>query len=223
MPLRLLHHLAGWLGQWPPLAPLQVVGSGRRAAPGWDGRIHPLLGVACPDGLILSVPPGVAALVRRETRDAKVCDLPPELPRLVGCPGHRLAHGVFRWTTAPAALPDAGRWLAADDPAVPAWLAVFGREVLVARDPDTGAHLAGVGVKRHTADGHELAVRTAPRARGRGLAGRLVAQAARRSLDEGAVPTLVHDPGDAAGARVADAAGFADRGWRYCGLSESVR
>ena len=48
--------------------------------------------------------------------------------------------------------------------------------------------------------------------------GRLVAQAARRVLDEGAVPTYQHDPANIASARVADAAGFPDRGWRSAGM-----
>ena len=84
--------------------------------------------------------------------------------------------------------------------------------MLVARD-EAGRHLAGVGVKRHDGPGQELAVVTEPAAAGRGLARRLVAQAARRVLDEGAVPTYLHATGNAASARVATAAGFADEGW----------
>jgi predicted GNAT family acetyltransferase len=90
---------------------------------------------------------------------------------------------------------------------------VFTPEVLVALDPDTGAYLAGVGIKWHDAYGRELAVGTAPAARHRGLAKRLVAQAARRVVDEGAVATYIHDPANTASARTADAAGFPDRGW----------
>jgi predicted GNAT family acetyltransferase len=63
-----------------------------------------------------------------------------------------------------------------------------------------------------------LAVGTVPEARGRGLARRLVAQAARRVLDEGAVPTYRHDFDNVASARVAEAAGFPDRGWRSYGV-----
>ena len=55
---------------------------------------------------------------------------------------------------------------------------------------------------------------------GRGLARRLVAQAARRVLDEGAVPTYLHDPANVASAKVADAAGLPDRGWSVLGLFE---
>lgn len=233
MDQRLLHHLASWLGQWPPLAPLQVVGSGRRRIPGWDRRPHPMIGVGCPGGLILSVSPAAAPAVRRAIgiphpddpaddpppRAEEINLIPGSLPALVGFPERRLFRGTFRWTTDPAPLPDAGVWLPADDPVVPDWLAVFDRHVLVARDADTGAYLAGVGVKRHSATGCELAVGTAAAVRGLGLARRLVAQAARRMLDEGRVPTYVHDPRNTASARVADAAGFPDRGWTYRDLT----
>ena len=127
--------------------------------------------------------------------------------------GGRLFTGVFRWSTAPADLPDAGTWIAADGPSVPEWLWPFGGEVLVAVDPATGEHLSGVGVKRHDAFGHELAVVTRPEAEGRGLGRRLVAQAARRVLDEGAVPTYLHAVDNHASAHLATAAGFPDRGW----------
>ena len=45
-----------------------------------------------------------------------------------------------------------------------------------------------------------------------------VAQAARRVLDEGAVPTYLHERDNHASARVAEAAGFPDRGWRAYGV-----
>ncbi|MGE3285411.1 MAG: GNAT family N-acetyltransferase [Pseudonocardia sp.] len=68
--------------------------------------------------------------------------------------------------------------------------------------------------------GRELAVVTSQAARGQGLARRLVAQAARRVLDEGAVPTYLHDHANLASAAVATAAGFPDVGWQVYGLAE---
>ncbi|MCM0678948.1 GNAT family N-acetyltransferase, partial [Micromonospora phytophila] len=124
---------------------------------------------------------------------------------------------VFRWCADPAPLPDVGEWIPPAAPGLPSWLRLFDRPVLVVRD-ERGRYLAGVGVKRHDAYGHELAVGTAPAARGRGLARRLVAQAARRVLADGAVPTYLHDRANTASARVAEAAGFPDRGWRSYGV-----
>ncbi|MGQ0575577.1 MAG: GNAT family N-acetyltransferase [Pseudonocardia sp.] len=214
---RLAAHLRTWLGRWPGDGPgLTVVGWPARLEPGWDGRAHPLVGVSSPGSGVLSVPPDAADAVAAMLRDGGA---PHGVPAAAGLAG-RWFSGVFRWSTAPAPLPDAGEWVAASDPVVPAWLHPFGGEVLLARDPTTGAHLAGVGIKRHDRHGHELAVVTAEAARGRGLARRLVAQAARRVLDDGGVPTYLHAADNHGSARVADAAGFPDLGWAVHGLSE---
>jgi len=217
VPARLVAHLRTWLGRWPGDGPgLRVVGWPGRLQPGWDGQLHLLVGVSTPDGGVLSVPPeaaeAVAALLAAGGARAQV-------PAAAGLAG-RWFTGTFRWSIAPAALPEAGRWVPADAPGVPDWLRPFGGDALVAVDPETGEHLAGVGIKRHDVHGRELAVVTTDAARGRGLARRLVAQAARRVLDEGAVPTYLHAVDNPASAHVADASGFPDRGWQVHGLSE---
>ncbi|MEV4757084.1 GNAT family N-acetyltransferase [Micromonospora sp. NPDC049559] len=213
---RLHHHLVTWLGQWPAGRALQVVGSERRTLPAWDGEIHPVIGVASRAAMVLSVPPDRVHAVRK-LAGRPFRELLAGLPAAVGHPGWQTYPTVFRHTFAPTPLPEAGEWLPADHPALPDWLRPFGGEALVARDAD-GGYLAGVGIKRHDAYGRELAVGTAPAARGQGLARRLVAQAARRVLDEGGVPTYQHAPENAASARVAEAAGFPDRGWRAYGV-----
>jgi GNAT superfamily N-acetyltransferase len=215
---RVYHHLVSWLGQWPAGQTLTIVGSERRTLPGWDGRVVPMVGVGAPGGTVLSVPPARTAPVRA-LADLPFEDLLDKLPTALGLDGDkRVYDGVFRYSLAPAALPDAGEWIPVDDPVVPGWLHPFGGEVLIAREPSTGAYLAGVGIKRHDAYGNELAVGTEEAARGRGLARRLVAQAARRVLDEGAVPTYLHGADNTASARAADAAGFPDRGWTVYGV-----
>ena len=172
--------------------------------------MYPVIGVSDADGAgVLSVPPAIVDSVRAALADNGGDRA--RIPAAAGVTG-RFFTGVFRWSTAPADLPDAGTWIAADDPSVPEWLWPFGGEVLVAVDPATGEHLSGVGVKRHDAFGHELAVVTRPEAEGRGLGRRLVAQAARRVLDEGAVPTYLHAVDNHASAHLATAAGFPDRG-----------
>ena len=221
---RLALHLRDWLGRWPATDPLDVVGSVRRERPGWDGRIFPLIGVGRPSATVLSVAPSCMDPVRDWIRRSgsltpyRLKVLMRQLPRLVGQPSRRVYSGVFRWCERPADLPDAGVWVDATDPSVPDWLRPFGHDVLIAWEPDTGDYLAGVGLKHHDRHGWELAVGTEARARGKGLARRLVAQAARRVIDEGAIPTYQHDPANVASARVADAAGFPDRGWRSLAL-----
>jgi GNAT superfamily N-acetyltransferase len=106
-----------------------------------------------------------------------------------------------------------------DDARVPDWLLPFGGEVLMAFDPESGAYIAGVGIKVHDEFGHELAVVTEDAAQGRGLARRLVAQAGRRVIEGGAVPTYLHADANVRSAKVAVAAGFPDVGWRILGAS----
>lgn len=221
---RLQAHLRTWLGAWPSTRPVHVVGSDRRTEPGWDGAVRPLNVVSAPEGAVVSVPPSaverVAAAVDR-LEAAGVADvlaaLGARLPELLDRPGQRVGSGVFRWSTAPPPSDDPGTWLPRDDPRVPEWLRPFNGDVLVAL-ADDGTLAAGVGRKQHDGHGHELAVVTQEGHRGRGLARRLVTQAARRVLDDGAVPVYLHDPTNVASARTADASGFPDVGWRILGL-----
>jgi GNAT superfamily N-acetyltransferase len=218
---QLTEHLRSWVGSWPPPSSgpaLTVVGHAGRSAPGWDGQVHPVTGVLRDDGRgVLGVDPAVAGLLHGGDVDP-VLDA---VPAALGTPGG-VYRGAFRWTTAPAPaaeLPDAGVWLPVGDPRVPPWLHPFGGEVLVTLEDD--AYVAGVGLKRHDDHARELAVVTSEQARGRGLARRLVAQAARRVVDEGRVPTYLHAPDNEASARVAGASGFADRGWTVLGFFRS--
>jgi GNAT superfamily N-acetyltransferase len=181
--------------------------------------VYPVIGVSTAESGVLSVPPRHLDAARALAGGAPD-RLLVGLPGVVGRPWAAVYQGVFRWSVEPAPLPDVGVWTPADDPVVPDWLRVFGGEVLLALDPDSGGYLAGVGIKRHDRYGQELSVGTTPEARGRGLARRLVAQAARRIVDGGAIATYLHDPANLASARVADAAGFPDRGWTVLGLGE---
>jgi GNAT superfamily N-acetyltransferase len=204
-------HLSSWLGGWPARPDgLTVVGAVERTRPGWDGRVYPVLGVTDPAGNgVLSVPPDAAE---------KVDGLDPVLiASVLGLPDQVFFTGVFRWTRSPTPLPDAGAWEPAEASGVPGWLHPFGGDVLVARD-ERGHYLAGVGLKRHHPTGIELAVGTEPEARGQGLARRLVAKAARRVVDGGAVATYMHDVHNVASAKVAAAAGFPDLGWKVHSL-----
>ncbi|MGH9034812.1 MAG: GNAT family N-acetyltransferase [Acidimicrobiia bacterium] len=217
-PDRLISHLRAWLGAWPPEEPVHIVGWPGRAERGWDGGVYPLAGVGDGNGVVLSVPPAAAGAVADAARRARSLEaLGARLPALVGRPGDHFGRGVFRWSTSPSPLADAGEWVEPSDPRLPAWMAPFNGPVLVAWD-EQGRYAAGVGRKRHDDHGQELAVATDTAQRGKGLARRLVAQAARRVLDEGAVPTYLHAPDNVASARVAEAAGFPDVGFSVYGL-----
>ncbi len=216
---RIALHLEHWLGAWPPgPGRVTVVGSERRQRPGWNGTIRKVAGVQTPSGTVLSVPPATVEAVRALGDDLD--SIAAGLAGAVGLPGWRFVTGVFRWSDAPAPTDHPGTWVSPDDPRIPEWLRPFNAEVLVAFTDDGVA--AGVGRKVHDRWGQELAVVTEPAHRRQGWAARLVAQAAHRVLDAGAVPTYLHSPNNAASARTADAAGFPDRGWRILGLFDGL-
>jgi GNAT superfamily N-acetyltransferase len=216
LPERLGEHLRSWVGAWPPERHLQVVANPRRALPGWDGSVAPVAGVVTADGdAVIGVLPEIADDAAAAAAGGDLDALLAALPRLLGRRGIA-GRGVFRWSTAPTDLPDAGVWIPHDDPRVPEWLRPFGGDVLVVLDDDR--YVAGVGIKKHDAAGNEISVGTEEAARGRGLARRLVAQAARRILADGAVPTYLHAADNIASAKAADAAGFPDLGWKVVGF-----
>jgi GNAT superfamily N-acetyltransferase len=218
MPAVLRQHLTDWAGGLPDVE-LRVVASARNAEPGWDGRPQLVTGIGDPAGrTVVAVPPAAATqLAHRQSRGgARGLAL---LPGVLGRAGHTVDRVVFRWTEAPIDLPDAGVWVDTASPRLPGWLRPFGGQALVMFD-DHGQYLAGVGIKRHDDRGHEISVGTEPQARGQGLARRLVAQAARRILDQGRIPTYLHTFDNAASSAVAAAAGFPDLGWSALMLSD---
>lgn len=202
-------HLRSSLGAWPPLGGgLTITTSASRSEPGWDGAVRRFAGLRSPDGAVVSVEPALLARagVLGPTFEAAL----PGIEQLLGA---RVFDAMHRYSVSPAALEPVGEWLAFDDPTVPAWLQPFGGEVLVV--VEDGRYVAGVGLKRHDEHASEISVGTEEAARGRGLARRLVVTAARRVLDEGKVPTYLHDLRNVASAAVAEASGFPDRGWRF--------
>ena len=203
-----------------------VVGAGGRTTPGWDGDVHAVTGIVDADGnAVASLPPDHVEWARELVAGgADLARLRAALPTRLQLPDFVAYQGVCRWSARAAdvppvdELPEAGQWVAVDDERVPEWLRPFGEDALVAVDEE-GRYLAGVGLKRHDRHGHEIAVGTDERARGRGFARRLVAQAARSLHADGIVPTYLHDPANTASARVADSVGLPDRGWWALGIA----
>lgn len=219
---RLTSHLQAWLGEWPAAGGFHLLVWPGRDEPGWDGGSWPGLGVENPQGTLLSlsptlVPAGRAIDIASVTAAVRAPDATTAVPALLGRPDLRFGRAVFRWTAQPAQFPEVGEWVDPADPRLPSWLRPFNGGALVAWD-EQGRYAAGVGVKRHNRFAQELAVATEPAHRGRGLARLLVAQAARRSLAQGAVPLYLHETDNPASAKVADAAGFSDQGWRVVAL-----
>ena len=208
-----------WVGEWPPpSAGVHVVGDPARLEPTWDGAVRPLQGVGNGAGTVIAVPPAAVAAVTQAIGDGLGHPgLGDELGKILGVGPAAFGAGVFRTTDhVDPTIDDIGVWFERQTDDLPQWLAPFNGPRLVAferRRP-----VGGVGIKVHDRYGHELSVVTDEAARGRGVARRLVATAARRVLAEGAVPTYLHAPDNTASARVAEAVGFGDRGWTVHGL-----
>lgn len=217
---RLEAHLRSWVRRWPPpAAGVDVVGDESRLAPTWDGAVRPLLGVGNGEGTVIAVPPdAVDAVIAAVDAGLDRPGLGDELGEILGVGPAQFGTGVFRTAThIDPDIADLGEWFEHQHDGLPAWLAPFNGPRLVARSDD-GRPIAGVGIKIHDRYGYELAVVTDEEVRGRGVARRLVATAARWVLDHGAVPTYLHQPSNLASARVAQAVGFSDRGWTVHGL-----
>lgn len=215
---RLVRHLRHRLGEWPPGSELQVVGCELRDEPEWDGVVRPLLGVETPTGTIISVSPAALPEVEQLARGG-LEELSAGIGAVFDQEGETLGFGVLRYLDHLVDLDDLGDWVETDDARLPGWLRPFNGGILIVCD-EANRYMAGVGLKRHDEFGSEIAVGTEPEFRGRGLARRLVATAARHLVATGMTLTYEHVLDNDASGAVASAAGFSDRGWKAIHLGE---
>jgi len=161
-------------------------------------------------GAAIAVVPAHAGLVRVEV--SRRADVQAALEAIAARLAARLVVTVARTgvTIPEPAVPVSV--IRADDPRLPDWvLGHFTGEAWVVLD-DAGRVLSTAVLKRYDDRLREIAVGTAVRARGRGLARAVVAAAARAVLAQGRAVLYLHDAGNAASARVAEAAGLHEIG-----------
>lgn len=214
---RLREFLISRMGVWPPKASLDLHPCDLRDQPRWDGGTLPFHGVESPVGTVLtfsaSVFPDAINLDPIKVEDELgMDDSHITIPNMFGHPDMRFGRAVMRYLGEFVDLPQSGEWVEVDDPRLPEWLRPFNGGVLVHWEAGD-IYAAGVGLKKHNDLGYEIAVGTDPEFRGRGLAQALVAQSAQAIWERGAIPLYQHGTHNAASARVADKAGFPDRGW----------
>ena len=215
---RIALHLGHRLGAWPPERPIHVVGSMLRTRPEWDGVVRPVLGVATEHAMVLSVPPDVVSDVDALAQKGFET-LSEGVGKLFGRPRLGLGVNDFRYLARLVDLEPLGEWVEVDDPRLPTWLRPFNGGILIVCD-ERDRYMAGVGLKLHDALASEIAVGTEPEFRGRGLARRLVATAARHLASSGATATYEHVRTNDPSAAVAVAAGFSDDGWTIVHLGK---
>lgn len=214
---RLNSFLSSRLGTWPPARSLELRHCELRDVPRWDGDVQPFLGIESPVATVLTfsekVFPCGTSLDPREVED-ELGDSHAHItiPRMFQHPEMHFGRAVFRYLGQFVDLPEIGEWVETSDSRLPEWLRPFNGGVLVHWAGD-GSYAAGVGLKKHNDLGYEIAVGTDPAHRGKGLAQRLVAQSSRHIWELGAIPIYLHGATNAASARVAEKAGFPDRGW----------
>jgi GNAT superfamily N-acetyltransferase len=206
--------LRSTLGTWPPVSGMVTIASSpTRLTPGWDGRVRPFSGVRTPEGTIVSVPADLVEDARRLITDES--SLTSGL-RELGLVRREVTPWTMRWVTDDRGVADLeplGEWVAPDHPSMPEWVAPFPGQVLAALDAD-GAYLGVVAIKPVATSTVEIAVGTAERSRGLGIARRLVVTAVRAQLDKGLAVLYVHAVDNRASARVAEAVGLIDRRWQ---------
>ena len=105
-----------------------------------------------------------------------------------------------------------GVWLADDDPRRPAWLEKYTGGIVAVLHDD--AVVAVAARKRHDRWAHELMVDTMPGFRNRGYSRALAAQMVGWIVAEGALPFSARRPDNAPAAKVGDAIGLVDHGFR---------
>lgn len=209
--------LSEYLGEWTEDGrSISIVSNPLRDEPGWDGSIRLAVGVVNQDGSgVLSLAPRLANRVFDVFNRSTVSK--EEVGKVAELIGAREFFGVFRWSTQIGTFEDIGEWIDANEPIVPDWLKPFGHEVLMAFDEER-RYVGGVGIKHHLENGREIAVVVEERAAGRQIARRLVAKAAKQIIEEGYVPIYLHAESNVASAKVAEAVGFRDLGWKIIGM-----
>lgn len=219
---RLNAFLTSRLGTWPPAEPLELRHCDLRNEPRWDGSIQPFFGIESAHGTVLTysreVFPQADDIDPREVEDLLGdWESHISIPAMFGHPEMHFGRAVFRYLGEFVDLPEVGEWCDPSDARLPGWLRPFNGGVLVHWAAD-GSYAAGVGLKQHNDLGMEISVGTEPHHRGKGLAQSLVAQAAKQIWERGAIPLYLHGTHNAASGRVADKAGFPDRGWHIVEL-----
>ena len=189
-----------------------------RGLPTWHGYTMPIVGLSFAPGAVIACRPDLLERLRGELgSDAHQAYLDgPAFRRLWRAiqrcvPNAFTLAGDFRAvdgaTFSPSATMDRAEHIAADDPSALHLRTRFDGEIFGIRGPH-GRLISWAALKLKSDQVWELAVATEADYRGRGYARDVVSAASRYTLDQGRLPTYIHDRDNGTSGFVARAAGF---------------
>jgi RimJ/RimL family protein N-acetyltransferase len=197
---------------------VHVLSDARRGLPAWHGYTLPIVGLSFAPGAIVACRPDLAERLQAELgSDSHLQYLDgPAFRRLWRAvqrcsPNAFTLAGDFRAVDAATFSPSEGMHRAehmpADDPAALHLRTRFDGAIFGVRGPH-GRLVSWAALKLKSDRIWEIAVATEPDYRGRGYARDVVSAASRYSLDQGRLPTYIHDRDNSTSAYVARAVGY---------------
>ncbi|MFN0071085.1 MAG: GNAT family N-acetyltransferase [Chloroflexota bacterium] len=195
---------------------VHVVGSPRRARPGWAGYNVPITSISTPQGGVISVSPSLVEKVRKELApiDWTAPLGEPELERLRPLarrivPYAFCLNGQVLYCDADSfrPVPGAAELLQRDDPTGRELYARFDGEIFVVRGLRNRI-ASWAALKLKSDDVWEIAVVTEAPYRGQGYAKQVVSAATQSILESGRMALYVHDRTNIASSRVCRGLGY---------------
>jgi RimJ/RimL family protein N-acetyltransferase len=197
---------------------VHIVSTARRGLPSWHGFTLPIVGLSFAPGAVIACRPDLADRLRAELgSDAHQSYLDgPAFRRLWRAiqrcvPNAFTLAGDFRAadgaTFSPSASLQRAEHIAEDDPSALHLRTRFDGAIFGIRGP-RGRLLSWAALKLKSDSIWEIAVATEADYRGKGYARDVVSAAARYTLDQGRLPTYIHDRDNGSSGFVARAVGF---------------
>lgn len=197
---------------------VHLVSAAPRGLPAWHGFTMPIVGLSFASGAVIACRPDLLERLRAELgSDVHQPYLDgPAFRRLWKAvqrcsPSAFTLAGDFRATNGSTFIPsqdiDRAEHIADDDPAALHLRTRFDGAIFAVRGP-RGRLVSWAALKLKSERVWEIAVATDADYRGRGYARDVVSAAARFSLEQGRIPTYIHDRDNGTSAFVARAVGF---------------
>jgi RimJ/RimL family protein N-acetyltransferase len=197
---------------------VHIVSTARRGLPAWHGFTLPIVGLSFAPGSVIACRPDLVDRLRAELgSDAHQSSLDGPAFRRLWRAIQRCVPNAFTLagdmraadaaTFSPSSTMDRAEQIAEDDPSALHLRTRFDGAIFGVRGP-RGRLLSWAALKLKSDTIWEIAVATEADYRGKGYARDVVSAASRFTLDQGRLPTYIHDRDNSSSAFVARAVGF---------------